>query len=169
MFTAFKDSLVFENVTRAADELRALATLIERVPLGPVSLSLDIALRAAFAVHEVLAHIERTSDDNGIRPEAMGSAAMLSYASMGSFGRCDFDQLREAVHESKSGTRDAPLFDPSYSAGHQIIYGINYNSLDRIVTAFVESALAPLQGDGTRTDLRPFSQAAGNLGHAFCR
>lgn len=137
---------MFENVTRAADELRALATLIERPPLGPVSLSLDVALRAAFAVHEVLAHMDQTSDDNGIRSGATGSVAMLSYASMGRVGRCDFDQLREAVHESKSDTRDAPLFDPKDSAGHQIIYGIDYNSLDRIVTAFVDSALAPAAG-----------------------
>ncbi|WP_140851060.1 hypothetical protein [Sphingomonas glacialis] len=142
-----KDLPLPEDVTRATNELHALARLIERPPLEAVSLSLDMALRASFAIHKVLAHINRSNvEADLVDPIAKSPATLLSYESMRSFGRCDFDQLREAVYESKNGSRDAPPFDSSYSAGHQMVHGINYNALDRIVTAFVEHALSQKEG-----------------------
>lgn len=74
--------------------------------------------------------------DEGRRP------GMLGYHSMGSGGRCDWTHLREAVSEATCGSRTASTpFDPSYYPGHQSVTGINYNSLDRIVTAFVDAAI----------------------------
>lgn len=67
----------------------------------------------------------------------------LTYRTMGSGGRCNFTQLREAVSEACSGSRThATPFDPKFYPGHQMVQGLNYNSLDRIVTAFVDAALA---------------------------
>lgn len=80
-------------------------------------------------------------------------AVTLTYSTMGSGGRCDWTQLREAVSEATTGSRDyaQPLRDDIYP-GHEMVRGINHNSLDRIVTAFVDAALttppAPRMGDG---------------------
>lgn len=82
------------------------------------------------------------------------ASTKLGYQAMGSGGRCDWDQLREAVAESTCGQRDnAKPFDPKFYPGHQMVEGINYNSLDRIVTAFVDAALSSttwqgIEGDG---------------------
>jgi hypothetical protein len=68
---------------------------------------------------------------------------MLGYYRMGSGGRCDWTHLREAVAEAVSGSRSHSTgFDPDFYPGHHTVAGINYNSLDRIVTAFVDAALA---------------------------
>jgi len=78
-----------------------------------------------------------------LRPTPPVEGEKLGYRSMGSGGRCDWTQLREAVSESTCGYRDnARPFDPKFYPGHQMVEGINYNSLDRIVTAFVDSALS---------------------------
>jgi hypothetical protein len=79
---------------------------------------------------------------------APGVRAKLEYRNMGSGGRCDWQQLREAVSEACCGSREAlEHFDPGYYHGHQMVKGINYNSLDRIVTAFVDAALAASPSD----------------------
>lgn len=64
----------------------------------------------------------------------------LGYERMGSHGRCDFDQLREAVADATIGDRKSGApFSPHFYRGHQTVPGINFNSLDRIVTAFVDA------------------------------
>ncbi len=79
---------------------------------------------------------------------APGVRAKLEYRNMGSGGRCDWQQLREAVSEACCGSREAlEHFDPGYYHGHQMVKGINYNSLDRIVTAFVDAALSASPSD----------------------
>jgi hypothetical protein len=70
-------------------------------------------------------------------------AGGLVYSRMGSGGRCGFQQLREAVAEATCGYRGAAEAVPlEIYEGHKIVGTINYNSLDRIVTAFVDDALA---------------------------
>jgi hypothetical protein len=70
---------------------------------------------------------------------------MLGYHHMRSGGRCDWTHLREAVAEATTGSRaHSKGFDPDFYPGHQMVEGINYNSLDRIVTAFVDAALSTL-------------------------
>ena len=71
-------------------------------------------------------------------------ASVLGYHNMGSGGRCDWTHLREAVAEARSGSRShSEPFNEGIYPGHQMVGAINYNSLDRIVTAFVEAALTP--------------------------
>jgi hypothetical protein len=66
----------------------------------------------------------------------------IKWSHMPSYGEMSMDQLREAVSEAGFADRHhLGPFDPSYSKGHQQIGGCNYNSLNRIVTAFVRSAL----------------------------
>jgi hypothetical protein len=78
---------------------------------------------------------------------APGVVEALEYKRMASSGRCDWTNLREAVSEAVNGGREnSTPFDPSYAPGHQIVPQINYNSLDRIVTAFVDEALARQHG-----------------------
>lgn len=76
------------------------------------------------------------------RAELLPVEQGLGYHDMASRGRCDWTHLREAVAEATMGSRtNAPPFDPDFYPGHQMVSGINYNSLDRIVTAFVDAAL----------------------------
>ena len=80
----------------------------------------------------------------------------LGYHNMGSGGRCDWTYLREAVAEATSGSRaHSRPFDPTYYPGHQMVEGLNYNSLDRIVTAFVDAALLARDSDGSASAARP--------------
>ena len=65
----------------------------------------------------------------------------LAYTRMGSGGRCSFRQLREAVAEATTGSRDHAEI-PEGHPGHKLVGVINYNSLDRIITAFVDAALS---------------------------
>ncbi len=67
----------------------------------------------------------------------------MTYDCMGSGGRCNFQQLREAVAEATCGDRAAKrtAHDDVVYIGHEIVGQINYNSLNRIVTAFVDKAL----------------------------
>ncbi len=74
-------------------------------------------------------------------------AERLTYALMRSGGRCDFRQLRIAVSEATSGVRSDPGIPEEMYPGHVMVAGINYNSLDRIVTAFVDAALQPRRAE----------------------
>ncbi|WP_066795242.1 hypothetical protein [Sphingomonas soli] len=118
-----------------------------------VVVSFDDALRLLLAFHPI-------DKDAG-----MGREESLGYHSMGSYGRCDFTHLREAVSEANSGSRhSATPFDPAYYPGHQMVEGVNYNSLDRIVTAFVDAALLPAaqpsrEGEAVKL-LEPFAAKA---------
>jgi hypothetical protein len=76
-------------------------------------------------------------------PMARAREVVLGYHNMRAGGRCDWTHLREAVAEAKSGSRAASKpFKEGLYPGHNMVEGINYNSLDRIVTAFVDAALA---------------------------
>ncbi len=90
-------------------------------------------------LHHIYAHHPAT---NAIRA-LEGEVEPLNYSRMGSGGRCNWLALREAVSEAKRGSRKHidPIPDNIYT-GHAPVSGINYNSLDRIVTAFVDEALA---------------------------
>ena len=71
----------------------------------------------------------------------------LEWRRMPGYGQMNFRQLREAVAEAIIGNRQAlGPFKADLSPGHQTVEGINYNSLNRIVTAFVLAALHPAQG-----------------------
>lgn len=66
----------------------------------------------------------------------------LGYSQMGSVGRCDLEQLREAIAEATTGVRGlTDNWPDDIYPGHVSVSGINYNSLNRIVTAFVDAAL----------------------------
>lgn len=72
-----------------------------------------------------------------------GVEARLTYDGMRSGGRCDWQELREAVAEANMGYRHcAERAREDIYPGHVMVTGINYNSLDRIVTAFVDAALS---------------------------
>ncbi|QEH81154.1 hypothetical protein EIK56_24950 [Sphingomonas sp. C8-2] len=77
------------------------------------------------------------TDETALSGEALG------YSRMASTGRCDFEQLREALAEATTGNRGlTDNWPDNIYPGHVGVQGINYNSLNRIVTAFVDAALA---------------------------
>lgn len=87
--------------------------------------------------------IEYRPTPSPVTDETALSGELLTYDQMRSGGRCDFRQLREAVSEATCGNRQHAKDPPEHLyPGHAMVDGINYNSLDRIVTAFVDAALA---------------------------
>lgn len=77
-----------------------------------------------------------------LAPAPAGDGEHLTYDRMGSGGRCDWRHLREAVSEAVRGVREVERDERSdIYTGHRTVPQINFNSLDRIVTAFVDAAL----------------------------
>lgn len=68
----------------------------------------------------------------------------VTWNDMPSCGEMDFQQLVEAVSDVMLADRKAVKPQGKVYIGHEIIGTINYNSLNRIVTAFVRAALAPV-------------------------
>lgn len=59
------------------------------------------------------------------------------------YGKMPFDELGQAVMAARYGNPEPFAFDPEFYPGHQIIGTINFNSLNRIVTWFVERYAHP--------------------------
>lgn len=76
-------------------------------------------------------------------PEPGEVTQALTYGHMPSYGRADFRHLREAVAEANRGVRQDDGLPDSLYPGHHMVSGINYNSLSRIVTAFVDASQSP--------------------------
>lgn len=124
----------------SAPDRGMIGRLIEELEsLSPDGLAYIRLLPDARKLSDILA---RTATPVPLPDLEAKAGVMLGYDGMRSGGRCDWQQLREAVSEANVGTRDhaQPLRDDIYP-GHEMVAGINYNSLDRIVTAFVDAAL----------------------------
>lgn len=70
---------------------------------------------------------------------------------MPSYGRCSDEDMLAAVSEALTGRRDVSLPEarnPRISLGHEIVPRINFNSLNRIITAFS----TPSQGERVAQD-----------------
>lgn len=83
-----------------------------------------------------------------------GEAFDGKWQDMPTYGEMPFSQLVEAVSEAIYAKRDIDVgVDAEKFIGHQMLPAINYNSLNRIVSAFVRSALlaTPLQLDEDRS------------------
>lgn len=63
-------------------------------------------------------------------------------ASFPAYGTISFEELGQAVMPVRVGTPRPFEFDPEVSPGHQPAGNFNFNSLNRIVTWFVERALS---------------------------
>ncbi len=61
-----------------------------------------------------------------------------------SHGHLSFDELGRDVREAGIGVRDDYGFDPTYFKGHQMVAGINFNSLNRIVSKYAAPAKPPV-------------------------
>lgn len=59
------------------------------------------------------------------------------------YGKMSFDELGQAVRAAQFGEPEPYQFDPEFYPGHQMVGPINFNSLNRIVTWFVERAAHP--------------------------
>lgn len=69
----------------------------------------------------------------------------IRWQHMPSYGEQDWDQLLEAVAEASTGDRTCVqrhLRHPTHYIGHEMVPAINFNSLNRIVSAFVNAAYA---------------------------
>lgn len=109
----------------------------------------------------------RPAIERAIASAPAGDGVHLTYDRMGSGGRCDWRHLREAVSEAVRGVREVEQDESSdIYTGHRTVPQINFNSLDRIVTAFVDAALArPRAAVGEREEVaawvaaNPFPEA----------
>jgi hypothetical protein len=63
----------------------------------------------------------------------------IKLGDMPSYGRCSANDMLAAVADARIGVRDAALLteiDVDRQVGHQMVPGINFNSLNRIISAF---------------------------------
>jgi len=69
----------------------------------------------------------------------VSNSEKITWDYMPSYGLVPFQQLIEAVAEATIGDRhfNRHDVDPERFIGHQMVSGINYNSLNRIVSAFI--------------------------------
>lgn len=71
----------------------------------------------------------------------------LTWTEMPNYGEHRWDQLIEAVAEAQVGDRHHDIgIDLERFVGHQMVTGVNFNSLNRIVSAFVRAAAVHYQG-----------------------
>jgi hypothetical protein len=66
----------------------------------------------------------------------------IKLGDMPSYGRCSANDMLAAVADARIGVRDAALLteiDVDRQVGHQMVPGINFNSLNRIISGIVEA------------------------------